>query len=370
MTPWTRALRAALTDFFFPVTLIVAFIAAGIVVQWNGMHPGFMKPMGYAPSFALFSLTGLLQVVSVLTWFRWRQKIERRWTPGWNGWRTAWVESTRHTLTRSRVVRLAIMCLFIPLLLNTFGCWKLAIPWWAGFRWEEHLIELSRAIHGGVSGWHLLQPALGRPAVTVVLDRIYFTWLGVYVGMVFWLGVWRPESSDRRKFLLALTLVWLGLGALAATAGASAGPIFLDRVLPGVDAYDEMFDYLAVVHQSTSLMTLEAREILWAAYLERWGEPFTGISAFPSIHVSTASLYVLALWGSGWTRVILASLYALATMVSSVHLGWHYAVDVYAGVLGAIACWTAAGLWLRFVRTGSASMLRLEGWQSSNQRRR
>jgi hypothetical protein len=348
---WTSVFRLALSEFFVPVILILFFIAAGCLIEWTWPQPGLMKPLRYVPSFAFFSFVGLLQVVLVLTWHRWRQKFERRWCPGLGGWRLAWTEATQRALTPSRLANLAIMSLFVALLLNTFGSWKLAIPQWAGFRWEAQLIDLSRAVHGGVTGWHFLQPALGRPAFTVVLDRVYYTWLPVFVGMVFWLGVWRGGSLARRRFVLALTLVWLGLGVVVATAGASAGPIFLDRVMPGSDAFHEMFDYLTRVHQWVGLMTFEGRELLWAAHVGHWGDPFIGISAFPSIHVSMASLYVVALWGSGWARVLPASVYAVAIIVSSVHLGWHYAVDAYAGVVGAIVCWGVAGLWVGSVRS-------------------
>ncbi|HET9396791.1 MAG TPA: hypothetical protein VFO36_12100 [Nitrospiraceae bacterium] len=41
------------------------------------------------------------------------------------------------------------------------------------------------------------------------------------------------------------------------------------------------------------------------------------------------------------------TLYAIAIMIGSVHLGWHYAIDGYAGAIGSILIWWMVGLCLR-----------------------
>jgi membrane-associated phospholipid phosphatase len=233
------------------------------------------------------------------------------------------------------------------LLLNTFGAWKLAIPRWGGFHRELSVLDLERAAHGGVLAWDLLQPVLGHPLVTILLDRIYFSWLPVFVVVAIWQVVWREPAWERKRFLLALTLVWLGLGVVVATAAASAGPIFLDRVLPGSGHYQDMFAYLTGVTQPMGLITLEVRDLLWTTYQDRLARPFQGISAFPSIHVAVAFLYVLALWRSHPKGRWWAAVYAGAIALSSVHLGWHYAIDAYAAVIGAAGCWFLAGFWTR-----------------------
>jgi membrane-associated phospholipid phosphatase len=72
-----------------------------------------------------------------------------------------------------------------------------------------------------------------------------------------------------------------------------------------------------------------------------------GISAFPSLHVATAVLF--ALYASRrWGRIGLALwAFAATILVGSVVLGWHYAVDGYAGALLSVLIWKAAGFWLR-----------------------
>jgi hypothetical protein len=44
------------------------------------------------------------------------------------------------------------------------------------------------------------------------------------------------------------------------------------------------------------------------------------------------------------------ALYGLVILVGSVHLGWHYAVDGYAGIAGALILWWIAGAALRRTR--------------------
>jgi hypothetical protein len=324
---------------------VLAVVIAGFTVQEAWPQPALMRPLGYLPSFLFFAFAGGYLVALVVTWHRWRQRREGRWIPGREGWRSAWVAARGGVLSRRRMARLGVACLFLPLLLNTFGCWKTAIPWWAGFAQEEEVLELSRSMHGGALAWHWLQPVLGHPILTVGLDRIYFTWLPVFVAFMLWQAGWREPAGERIRFWFAITLVWLALGAAAATAGASAGPIFTDHVLPGSGAYREMFEYLSRVDRGFGLITMDVREILWSAHQGRAANPFTGISAFPSIHVAMAALYVLALWRSARRLALVAVVYTAAIVISSVHLGWHYAVDAYAGVIGAVVCWVLAG-WL------------------------
>lgn len=338
LAPWHAAVR----DLLPAALLVLGFILAGFLLQLLRPQPGLMRPLGYRPSFVLFPFAGLYAAAAIVARQRWRQRSEGRWRAGPEGWRLAWAEARQRSLAPAPLARLAAVSLFLPLLLNTFGCFKAAIPWWQGFALEEALIRLSRDLHGGALEWYYLQTVLGRPLLTAALDRIYFTWLPVFVVFVLWQAVWREPAPERRRFVLALALVWLGLGAAAATAGASAGPIFTDRVLPGSEAYPPMFRYLSEVEPRFHLVTLDVREILWAAHQTRSPNPYTGISAFPSIHVAMTALYLLALRGAPARAA--AAAYAGAIALSSVHLGWHYAVDAYAGVAGAALCWWVAGV--------------------------
>ena len=67
----------------------------------------------------------------------------------------------------------------------------------------------------------------------------------------------------------------------------------------------------------------------------------------PSLHVAVAAyLACVALDTRWWAIRLLGMAYAFVILVASVVLGWHYAVDGYAGALGAWAIWWAVGRWL------------------------
>jgi membrane-associated phospholipid phosphatase len=59
----------------------------------------------------------------------------------------------------------------------------------------------------------------------------------------------------------------------------------------------------------------------------------------PSLHVTIATLNALVISHHSRRLGIAAAVYAALVALASVHLGWHYAVDTYAGVLAAISIW-------------------------------
>ena len=72
------------------------------------------------------------------------------------------------------------------------------------------------------------------------------------------------------------------------------------------------------------------------------------VAAMPSLHVaSTCGFYLVARathrW-LGWAFLVFLAL----MLLGSVHLGWHYAIDGYAGIAGTILLWWGCGRLLRW----------------------
>ena len=65
-----------------------------------------------------------------------------------------------------------------------------------------------------------------------------------------------------------------------------------------------------------------------------------GISAMPSMHIATATIFVLAARGTKW--IWPALLFLALTFFGSVYLGYHYVVDAPVAALVAFGCWSVA----------------------------
>jgi uncharacterized membrane protein len=117
-----------------------------------------------------------------------------------------------------------------------------------------------------------------------------------------------------------------------------AGPAYFELVT-GDARFSEMTRYLdgseAAVIQSN----------LWQAYQAGASGLGTGISAFPSMHLSMAMLFVLAARrihrALGWVFTV----YMIWLLASSVFLGWHYAIDGIFSIAATGGIWWAVGAW-------------------------
>jgi hypothetical protein len=54
-------------------------------------------------------------------------------------------------------------------------------------------------------------------------------------------------------------------------------------------------------------------------------------------------LYALVGWRTWKPLGVIFALYGVLILIGSVHLGWHYAIDGYASIIGVLVLWWAAG---------------------------
>ncbi len=71
------------------------------------------------------------------------------------------------------------------------------------------------------------------------------------------------------------------------------------------------------------------------------------VAAMPSVHMAISVIVLLMAFRVNWILGGLALAYNAAMAFSLVYLGEHYVLDILAGVLLAVAVYTAMGLWLR-----------------------
>lgn len=246
-----------------------------------------------------------------------------------------------------------IACLALPTLMAVFLMAKNLIPYVQPFAWDVRLAAIDRAMHGAMP-WELLHPMLGHPLITQAISLVYALWFLLLYGSWIW---WAMSAHEQRaRFLLSYTLCWILLGTVMATALSSAGPVFYGNITGDFGVYGDQMGYLRGVDAQIPLLSLEIRDRLWTSYVQDFGSVTSGISAMPSLHVAIATLCAIAGWYVSRRAGMWLTAYAVFIFIGSIHLGWHYAVDGYASIIGAGAIWAAVGWLLR--RRNAAMALR------------
>ncbi len=209
-----------------------------------------------------------------------------------------------------------------------------------GFAWDVPLMHLERAVHLGRLPHEWLRPLYDWPLAVQIVNFTYNLWYFIMIGAVLLLGIRHGSPERRFRFLFAFMTTWLVGGVLVASLMSSAGPCFYGRLGFGGD-YALLMARLGAIDLTHELYALATQNQLWASHAT--GEHASPISAFPSLHVATATLITLLAWRSGiWSRIA-ALTFLGAILLGSVVLGWHYAVDGYAGIAIAVGAWSLAG---------------------------
>ena len=214
---------------------------------------------------------------------------------------------------------------------------KTSIPYLFGFHWEDAWAALDQRLFGE-DPWRLTHALIG-PSATKVLSFVYtIGWGALFVLMGPILNFY-GNCETALRFHTARMIIWFFGGALAAALFSSAGPVFADFADP------QLADkYAPLVHSLSRLLPPDDMILVSQSYLrDTFGNAKVfragGISAMPSMHVATAALYVCVAWRSRlkWSAII----FWATIWVSSVHFGYHYAVDGLAGSLVALLAWKA-----------------------------
>jgi len=136
------------------------------------------------------------------------------------------IETWRILLSRwmgtRRLVGTLVVLISLPMLLNVMYGLRLSLTLLQPFYLDPAFLRLDGWLHGGYQPWELLQPLVGYPAVTRVIDFVYvYGWFAAL-----WLGmIWQTihgREPVRSQFLLTFVLAWILLGTGMATAMSSA----------------------------------------------------------------------------------------------------------------------------------------------------
>ncbi len=264
----------------------------------------------------------------------------------------AWRRIIEQHLQPARLIGGVMVMALLPLFTISFSFLQALAPFLHKVDWDPAFAEWDRALHFGHDPWTLLQPLLGHPAITSLLSMAYASWFFVLYGVMFWQAFSCRDRVLRLQFFLTQLLVWIVLGNVFGTLLLSGGPVYFGRLTGLPDPFAPLMDYLHAAAAQWPNVTLSVQERLWAVYLTNGADGVINgaVMAMPSLHVAAAcTLYLVARATNrvlGWAL----GLFTLVILIATVHLGWHYAIDGYAGILGALVIWWLVGRLLRVPR--------------------
>jgi len=320
-------LEAAKVDVKIYAFVLVAAVLTGVIAVITG-QPGKFVPFVYMGGWISPALFGLSLYVTIAALLSIRA-----------------LSPTRAFLARLRpspdVVQNIPLFVAMVAFYGVFTSAKTLLPSIVPFHADPALAELDYWLHGGNEPWELLS-FLMVPAITKVIAFLYSAiWLTTMVGTLA-LVVFAPAlRAARTQYIWTFLLIWTVLGAIGAAVFMSAGPCFYLDVT-GVDRYAELMRYIRSYDVGLGTPA-DTQDRLWRNYATGTAGLGTGISAFPSMHLANATLMALVWRRLHWTGGVVGVVFLMITLIGSVHLAWHYAVDGYVSILVTVAIWWGVG---------------------------
>jgi membrane-associated phospholipid phosphatase len=218
----------------------------------------------------------------------------------------------------------------------TFQSLKQSLGRQRGFPWDTTIAAVDKTLHGEAA-WRWYSWVLDSPVMLKIVDMLYLAWFPVLLSVLVWL-CWTPHRLLRQRAILAFLILWIGAGTIGAWAFASAGPCYRTSIDP--DAAELVYRLDA---SHAALLARRNQQAIWEAFkTDQWLQ-LGGISAMPSLHVGFVVLVAIMMQRRSRTLGSVCWIYAACVHVGAVVLGWHYAIDGYAGALSAYAAWILAG---------------------------
>ena len=201
------------------------------------------------------------------------------------------------------------------------------VPFWA----DAPLARADQLMHFGRHPYTLLPR---WPSFARFLDLLYYPVWFMLAPAAIGGWAWFLRGRERARAFLAFFMTWAFLGAALGTLFSSAGPVYAER-LGITDAFVPLSNYL----ETLGLRAVGGHEGLWRGYI---GQDIDyGITAMPSMHVALPALVTLTVWRWRVPR-LLGLLLTVLTVIASVQLAWHYAIDGYVSILGVVLLWRLA----------------------------
>ncbi len=214
---------------------------------------------------------------------------------------------------------------------------KANLPQFVPYYADPVLASLDRSLHGGYDPWSLAAN--------------FYTWLPEQLTMILYMKFWGPmavflpvalclmdSDVERVKRTMVLYVIaWVLIGNVFALIGMSGGPVFYDRLEGG----DRFADLTAALTNNgfTEGGIGKIQSALWQIYTGDFAFIGPGISAFPSVHVSVATVFALYLAERSSGLAVIGFSYLAIVLFLSVYTGYHYAFDGYFSIIVMASLW-------------------------------
>lgn len=225
-----------------------------------------------------------------------------------------------------------IVFIFIGLFLGSFSSVKVMMAEFMPFTWDVIFADIDKAIHFGDPWRYLTALDKYHDIITLLYSGV---WMVLHVALTLFICV--SDFKIRAQYLYTFVTTWIICGNIIPLMFMAVGPIYFER-LTGSPRFAELSDR---IFGTANEMTPQGRvaDMLWQSYIDK--DPFigSGISAFPSMHVAISMLMFLTASRFSKGLGALGFGFLVFTVVGSVNLAWHYAIDGYASIILVTLIW-------------------------------
>ena len=227
----------------------------------------------------------------------------------------------------SSIILIAGICIFIGM----FTSIKSSFAALQGFQHDLWQADLDKILFFGNEPWHILFKPFHSTTLQSIIEVNYnVLWHIQTYAILFFVCVSPQNKHYRKRYITSYILLWAIVGNLFAGIFISAGPAFYENITGDASRFSEQVAMLASYGENS---VVNYQNYLWSAFETNSTSFGTGISAFPSVHVSIVTLNAFFAFEVNKKLGIFAVAYALFVAISSVYLAWHYAID---GIFGAM----------------------------------
>jgi len=234
---------------------------------------------------------------------------------------------------------LSAMIILYPLFF-AFTALKSLIPAINPYSLDPLLSHWDFVIHGNHFP-HEFLGSLNQSTLAVrFAEYIYYLWFMVVLVANGFAIFFDTNPTRRKRYLWASIFSWMVVGSLGATLLSSVGPIFYGHFYSGENPYADIQANFDLAQQNGAILWPEAVNVLLEITKNTVICDLNGISAMPSMHVGISFLISLYAFALHRTAGLIAMSFTVLIFLSSLLMGFHYAIDGY------LSCAAIGVIWL------------------------